>query len=145
MAEETVNTDEKIIDDAEDKSKDSVEDKKVDIEESVDSTEEEKEEEEKEEEEEDVDIHLRPTYKEITGKYPNLFKDFPDLRHAFFSEQKYRDIFTTVEEAEETKQQFESIRGLHEKFLSGSVEGISEAMSDIKSADITALDDIASN
>src|SRR5206468_1384972 len=29
-----------------------------------------------------------PQYKEITKKYPDFFKDFPNLRHAFFRERE---------------------------------------------------------
>src|SRR5437660_282354 len=51
-----------------------------------------------------------PQFKEITKKYPNFFKDFPNLRHAFFREKEYSEIFSTVDEAKEAQEDIEGLR-----------------------------------
>src|SRR5437763_300329 len=56
---------------------------------------------EEEEEEEEHGIVGRPTFKDIKAKYPNLFKDFPDLRDMVFRERDYSELFPTVEDAKE--------------------------------------------
>src|SRR6266404_1233667 len=43
----------------------------------------------------------RPTLKAIKEKYPNLFKDFPQLRDGYFRELQYTAIFPTIEDAKE--------------------------------------------
>ena len=44
-------------------------------------------------------VLTRVEFKDIKGKYPQFFKDFPDLKHAFFREQQFSEIFPTVEDA----------------------------------------------
>ena len=120
------------------------------VEESEESEESEEESEGKEEEEEEttetsedeVEVSLRPSYKEIKTKYPNLFKDFPDLRHSIFAETKYREIFPTVEDAQEASENYSVIKELHEKFLGGEVNDLISVFNDIKSSDSVALNDI---
>lgn len=78
-------------------------------------------EEEKEEEggEEAPTAYLgRPTVKEINAKYPDFFKTFPDLRHAFFREQKFSEIYPTVAQAQEAAEKARTF-----EILEASVEG----------------------
>ena len=71
-----------------------------------------KEEEEEEEEEEEGkkkkvakeverDVNGRPTVKAIKAKYPDLFKDFPELKHAFFTLPRYQELFADPDQAQE--------------------------------------------
>lgn len=39
--------------------------------------------------------------KEIKAKYPNIFKDFPELKASYFLHSQYAEVFPTVEEATE--------------------------------------------
>src|SRR3990167_2072197 len=148
MAEEEVKveqTDEQIVEEVvekKDEKKEEVGDDSTNLE-KEETSEEEKE--ESVEEESTEEISLRPSYKEITKKYPTFFKDFPDLRHAIFAEQKYREIYSTVEEAQETRDNYKVIANIHERFLSGTADGISAALKEIRSSDESALKDIASN
>lgn len=52
-------------------------------------------------EEEDKELQVRVPFKTIKAKYPNLFKEFPQLRAAFFEYPKYTEIFADVESAQE--------------------------------------------
>jgi hypothetical protein len=75
-------------------------------EEDTEETEEEseKETEEKTEDEDESTKKLaggRLTYKQITEKFPDLFKTFPALKHAFFHEQELSTLFPTVDDAKE--------------------------------------------
>ena len=64
-----------------------------------------------EEEPEETRESDKQKFSEVTKKYPNLFKDFPNLRHIFYHEREYRELFPTVDAAREAA---EDIDGLHE-------------------------------
>src|SRR5947208_1522669 len=74
----------------------------------------------------------RPTYKEITAKYPNLFKDFPDLREAMGREREYTELFDTVDAAKEAKEQVEDFSYLRELVESGSPDKTEEFLAAVK-------------
>ena len=59
-------------------------------------------------------------FKDIKAKYPDLFKDFPQLRHTFFHEKEYRELYPTVEDAKEAAEDANSYRGLQEAFNGGA-------------------------
>ncbi len=93
--------------------KEKKEKKEEDEEEEVDEEEEEKEDDEEKEDEEDEekekkgkkeverDESGRPTVKAIKAKYPDLFKDFPELKHAFFTLPRYQELFADPDQAQE--------------------------------------------
>ena len=54
-----------------------------------------------EEEPEETPVYARPPIKAIKAKYPELFKDFPQLKAAFFEYPKYAEIFADVDSARE--------------------------------------------
>lgn len=71
-------------------------------------------EEEEEEEEEETDdekkdkkkeddepVIGRPAIRDIKAKYPNFFKDFPEMRHVYFREKEFSDLFPSVEDAKD--------------------------------------------
>lgn len=70
----------------------------------------------------------RLTYKDITSKYPKLFKDFPQLRHAFFREQKYAEHFPTVEDAEEASAKTQVFNAIESELQQGKPELILRAV-----------------
>lgn len=123
-----------------------VEEPTDDEEESLEDKEEEVEEEEEEDKDkEDVEDDLgprRPSFKEIKGKYPDLFKDFPDLREAFFRESEYTKIFPTVDDAHEAVEALESLSVIRDKVLEGDATAILEAT---KEADAAAYSKMVSN
>lgn len=76
---------------------------------------EDKDKDDKEEEtDEDLSLLSRPSIKEIKAKYPNLFKDFPDLRHMYFREQQYNQLFPTIDDAKVAAQRNEILGGFED-------------------------------
>jgi len=92
-------------------------------------------EEPKEDEEETTEESIKaPEYKEIVAKYPKLFKDFPELKHTFFQNKEYRELFPTVEEAREAHEDVTGLRELENALIDGdegSVAGVMEAMKEL--------------
>lgn len=58
-------------------------------------------EEEEDETPEETPQYARPPIKAIKAKYPDLFKDFPQLKTAFFSYPQYAELFADVDSARE--------------------------------------------
>lgn len=59
-----------------------------------------------------TDENGRPTVKAIKAKYPDLFKDFPSLRAAFFDYPKFLEVFpdpATAQEASEKAGEFDQL------------------------------------
>ena len=103
---------------------------------------EDEEKEEKKEKKDDEDEDLgprRPTFSEIKGKYPNLFKDFPDLREAFFRESEYTKVFPTVEDAREAVEDLEILSVIRDKVLEGDFTAILESAKEADARSYTKL------
>jgi hypothetical protein len=90
-----------------------------------------------------VPLHRRPTPKEITEKYPNFFKEFPDMRHAMFREQEYSSLFPTVDDAKEASSNAESFKHFSQLAMSGKVEDFKEFLSGV--AEAKGLEPMAAN
>lgn len=54
-----------------------------------------------EEEQTETPVYARPPIKAIKEKYPNFFKDFPQLKAAFFGYPQYAELFADVDSARE--------------------------------------------
>lgn len=83
-----------------------------------------------EEEKETKKVEL-PAFKEVTKKYPNLFKDFPHLRHTFFHAKEYRELFPTLEDARDAVEQLEGLKGIEEALTSGKVEELLQSFNEM--------------
>jgi hypothetical protein len=70
----------------------------------------------------------RPTVKAIEDKHPGFFKDFPSLRHAFFREQEYTKVFSTVEDAQEAKERVDELDTFTDLVSSGDVKGFLDVL-----------------
>src|SRR6516225_9215499 len=67
-------------------------------------TEEEESDAETEDTEKEPDVKIpfyRPPISAIKEKYPNFFKDFPELKESYFREMRFTELFPTVEDAKE--------------------------------------------
>lgn len=117
----------------------------VEDEEEVVEDEEDKEEGEEEEKEDEKELELgprRPTFKEVKAKYPEFFKDFPDLREAFFRESEYTKVFSTVEDAKDAAEELSSLSVVRDKVLEGDFGAILESA---READVASYDKLVAN
>lgn len=85
----------------------------------------------KTEEETKPDIPFnRPTVSTIKAKYPNFFKDFPEMRESYFREIEFTKIFPTVDDAKEAFEDNEAFSNLRESILNGQSQSLIDAVSD---------------
>lgn len=121
-----------------DKKDDKKDDKEKDSEkeEELDEKEENEEKEEvKEEEELPEFLATRPTFSEIGKKYPDFFKDFPEMKHVLGREMEYSKILPTIGDAKEAKENSDAYQFLESTFATGNAR---ELLSTMKEADTTA-------
>lgn len=99
------------------------EEKKEEIvkEEKVEGKEEEVKEEKEIKEDEVVDDLARVEFAEITKEFPEFFKKFPTLKHAFFREQQFTEIYPTVEDAKAAAESQTQLEEITEVVVSGDV------------------------
>lgn len=118
-------------------------------EETKEETEEEKEEREAKEKEEEENkgkkedkedkeetpefLSTRPTWSDISKKYPNIFKDFPDLKHVIGREMEFAKLYPTVEEAKEAKENAQAYENVESLFASGDASGLLASMKEADS------------
>lgn len=76
--------------------------------------------------EENIELLLPSKRQDILKKYPSLFKDFPYLEKAYWRDQKFTEIISTPEEAQELVSKAEQYDRLEEKVLSGDIVEIIE-------------------
>ena len=93
------------------------------------SLEDELEEDLKEPDEEKLELLEPPRRREILGKYPNLFKDFPQLERSMYREQKYTEILPTIEDAKTAAEKAEILDTYEKEIMeSGSTEALLNAV-----------------
>lgn len=117
----------------------------------VDDTEEEEEEEEKKDDSDDDEDKesekeeltlARVDYGAIKEKYPSFFKDFPELKHAFFREQQFTEIFPTIEDAKRAAER----ELAYEEITSAVIEGdVSKFLNELESENKDGLKTFAQN
>lgn len=86
--------------------------------------------------------HERPSFKEISTKYPKFFKEFPAVREALGRERAYTEVFATVEDAKEAGEVIGDFRSLEQSILSGDS---SVLLSNLHDRDEKALNKFAKN
>jgi hypothetical protein len=108
----------------------------------VDDVDEDKEESDEKEEEVLDTSPLKTTYAAVKEKYPNLFKEFPELKQPFFKGQEYEKLFPTIEDAKESLEDVDAFVSLRESALEGNPELILEA---VHSTDKTSFERFSLN
>lgn len=93
----------------------------------------------------ETEFGIRPSFKDITTKFPTLLKEFPQIRDMYFREQKLTEVFPTVEEAQEAREDLESFKLLESNLKSGKVEDLSNTLSAIKDLGEDTLINMAIN
>lgn len=122
--------------------------KEEDEEESEEKPEEEEDESSKEEEEQTPVIQLRPhrpTVREINAKYPNFFKDFPDMRHMLFREGEYSSLFPTIDDAKEAANRSDDFNKFSDLVTSGKSEDFQEFLKGVAEVGNDTLTNMAAN
>lgn len=114
--EENTEEEEKEEDKEEEEDKE-IEEEEEEKEDEEEETEEKEEEEEDEDTEEDEDDSRYTTFKDIKAKYPNFFKEFPDLRAALAREQQYSEHFGSPEDAKLAVAQASALQAIEEDLL----------------------------
>lgn len=89
--------------------------------------------EEDEEEVEDEDFEVdptrpRPTFKQLNDAFPELFKKFPELRHALGRERDYSRIFPTIDDAVEAVNQLVGVQKLESDIMQGNPSSLIQAL-----------------
>ncbi len=74
----------------------------------------------------------RPTYKELTAKFPTIFKDFPSLRDMFFREAEYAKLYPNIEDAKEANEKSQDYDFLDNLIAQGDIKGTKEFFSVMK-------------
>ena len=101
------------LEDKEDKEKDELEE-----EDKEDDDKEDKKDKEDKEEEELIRVELS----EINKEFPQFFKKFPTLKHAFFREQQFSEIYPTIEEAQKAADMQAAYEEISSAVTSGDAE-----------------------
>ncbi len=130
--------DKEIADDKEDEDGEEKDDEYEEVKDKEDKEDKEEEDEEKEM----VQLHHnRPTIKEIKVKYPDFFKDFPDLKESYFRELEFSKLFPTIEEAKEAFQDNEAFNNLSDAALNGNPTPLLESINktDKKAMEVFSL------
>lgn len=89
--------------------------------------------------------HTRPTIKQIKGKYPNFFKDFPDMRHMLFREGEYSTLFPTVDDAKDASAKAGDFERFSELLTSGKQEDFGSFLKGISEAGDEQITSMAAN
>lgn len=81
-------------------------------------------EDDKEIKDEDLELVTPVRRKDVLAKYPNIFKDFPDLEKSYYREQKYSELLPTLEDAQNAVDRAGAFDELNEIYSSGSTAKI---------------------
>lgn len=105
---------------------------------------EEDEEKEDEEDEEETEEEPEPTgslitAKDLKGKYPDIFKKFPELRSVIYREQQYSTIFVDPKEAQEAANNSDSFKEIESNLVSGQSAPLFKAIKIVDGADFNKL------
>lgn len=115
--------------------------------------EEKKESKEKEEKEEEIELDEEPEIDELESvtefrrkdflkKYPDAFKEFPELEKSWYREKKYAEYFPTIDDAKQAVEKVENYDKFESSVLSGDLDII---MNSAKNADSRAFNKMVDN
>jgi len=103
-------------------------DSDTDSEDESEEKDEEDKEDEEESEEEQTDAEGTLSVKDITGKYPKIFKDFPELKKNFFLARQYEQVVPTVEDAKAAVEQANYYQYFQAKVLQGDAKEVLDSI-----------------
>jgi len=73
---------------------------------------------------EKLELTIPVKRKEILGKYPTLFKDFPYLERAYYREQQYTELYPTLDDAKEAAHKSQVFDQYEREILNGNTEQV---------------------
>lgn len=97
---------------------------------------------ESDEDEDELELTKIPTKAQIEAKYPNIFKEFKALKHIFYREKAFADVFPTVKDAKAAKQEIGEYVQIQNELLSGDIVPI---LGRVKQTNPKAYEKIAGN
>ncbi len=78
----------------------------------------------KDEDEDELELITPVKRKEILAKYPQIFKDFPYLEKAYYREQKYSEIYPSLDDAKKAQEDSQTLQTFENRILSGDISSI---------------------
>jgi len=78
--------------------------------------------------EEQLELVTPVRRKEILAKYPTLFKEFPYLERAYYREQKFTELFPTIEDAQASVEAKNILNRFEMDVMNGNTEAILKAV-----------------
>lgn len=72
----------------------------------------------------ELELIEAPRRREILAKYPNLFKDFPQLEKSMYREQKYSEMLPTIEDAKTAVEKSSLLDQYEKEIMAGSTESL---------------------
>lgn len=101
---------------------------------------------ENKEDEEEPELRIgRPTAKDITKAFPEVFKKFPELRQAYYESEQFRELYHSVDDAKEAKEKSENFDYLADQVTSGTKEGLKGFLEAIEQTQQGSINSFASN
>jgi hypothetical protein len=92
-------------------------------------------------EEDEEPLLNRLSLKELTKKYPNIHKEFPDLREMYFREKQYTEVFPTIETAKEASAQLIALHSTVKKAVDGNAIGVLQDLANINQESVVKFVD----
>lgn len=80
--------------------------------------------------EDELEVLEAPRRKEILAKYPEIFKDFPQLERAMYREQRYSEILPTIEDAQTAADKAQLLDNYEKEIYGGSTENLLSVVRD---------------
>lgn len=96
----------------------------------------------KEPTEEQLELATPTTRRAILKEFPELFKKFPGLERSYYRDAKFSEHFATPQEAEDAKEQVETLGKFETDLMQGNTETV---LSSIRSGDINAFHKVVDN
>ena len=87
----------------------------------------------------ELEIDAPPRKKEITKKYPELFKDFPFLEKIMYRDRQYNELFGSFDDAKEIAEKSEIFNQFESQLLAGDTSHI---LKELKETDEKAFNTV---
>jgi len=100
------------------------------------------EDEEDDDEEDESSFATPPRKKEILKKYPNIFKEFKYLEVALYRDQRFVEVFPTVQDAKDAAEKGEYLDRFESELMEGNTKNILQL---VKEQDPNAFNNILDN